>query len=128
LADSIGTVPRGKRPRFGRLHYRKGGWHEKTNVGVDDVFDVNSSTFIGPKFGLKSEILAYIDGRGTPGAKSGGQKVQFLSIISIFDLEMTFKVTSGQTGSMIFRLPRVDIPILCLTSVTLGRQIRALPS
>ena len=44
LADYIGTVPQGKRPRFGRLDYRKRGWHEKSNVGVDDVFEVNSST------------------------------------------------------------------------------------
>ena len=53
-------------------------------------------------------------------------KCWILSIISIFDLEMTFKDTSGQTGSRIFRLPMVDIPIQCLTSVTLGRQIRVL--
>ena len=31
-----------------------------------------------------------------------------LSIISIFDLEMNFKVTSGWTGSTIFRLAMVD--------------------
>ena len=55
-------------------------------------------------------------------------KCWILSIISIFDLEMTFKVTSGWTGSRIFELSRVDIPIQCLTSVTLGRQIRALRS
>ncbi len=55
-------------------------------------------------------------------------KCLILSIISIFDLEMTFKVTSGRTGSRIFRLAMVDIPIQCLTSITLRRQIRALPS
>ncbi len=52
-------------------------WHEKTNVGVDNVDEVNSSTFIGPKFGLKSEIFAYKGGWGTLGAKSGGQKAEF---------------------------------------------------
>jgi len=51
-----------------------------------------------------------------------------LSIISIYDLEMTFKVTSGWTGSRIFRLAVVDIPIQYVTSITLGHQIRALPS
>ena len=40
---------------------------------------------------------------------------------------MTFKVTSGWTGSRIFRLAVVDIPIQCVTSITLGHQIRALP-
>ena len=40
---------------------------------------------------------------------------------------MTFKITSGQTGSALFGLGMVDIPIQCLTSVTLGRILKALP-
>ena len=55
-------------------------------------------------------------------------KCWILSIISIFDLQVTFKVTSGWTGSRIFRLAVVDIPIQYVTSITLGHQIRALPS
>jgi hypothetical protein len=37
--------------RFGRFPYGSPLLPEKTNVGVDDVVDVNSSTFIGPKLG-----------------------------------------------------------------------------
>ena len=33
---------------------------------------------------------------------------------------MTFKVSSGWTGSRIFRLAMVDIPIQCLTAITVG--------
>jgi hypothetical protein len=51
--------------------------HEKTNVGVDDVVEVNSSTFIGPKFGLKSSILAFKGGWGTLGANLGAKKLSF---------------------------------------------------
>ena len=43
-ANSITAITRGKPPRFGRLYYRNRGWSEKTNVGVDDVVEVNSST------------------------------------------------------------------------------------
>ena len=43
--------------------------------------------------------------------------------MDILTLKMTLKVTSGRTGSSIFRLAVVDIPIQCLTSVTLRRQI-----
>ena len=35
---------------------------------------------------------------------------------------MTFEVTSGWTGSRIFRLAMVDIPIQCPTSITV-RQL-----
>ena len=55
-------------------------------------------------------------------------KCWILSIISIFDLEMTRKVTSGWAGSTIFRLAVVDIPIQRLTPITLRHRIRALYS
>ena len=41
--------------------------------------------------------------------------------------KMTFTVTFGRTGSTIFLLAVVDIRIQCLTSITVGLQIRTLP-
>ena len=51
--------------------------HEKTNVGVDDFDDVNSSTFIGPKFGLKVKFWPIKVGGGPWGPNLGAKKLIF---------------------------------------------------
>jgi len=43
-ANLITTIPRGKPPVFVDFSHWPLLWPEKTNVGVDDVVEVNSST------------------------------------------------------------------------------------
>ena len=50
---------------------------QKTNVGVDDVVEVNSSTFIGPKFDLKAKVWPIKVGGGPWGPNLGAKKLNF---------------------------------------------------